>query len=462
MRFTLRWALPLAAFIVLGAWLVSREPRGNDKQPDELLVGILVDPIFYQPGSAASEPGGFELEALQAFAESRQKRLRLVPAANPGALVELLADGDRNGIDFIASTPIRAGMNIRYSIPLREERPLVVQHADSVPLGGTDSLAHRTVEVLPGTLQEAALQELAASAPVSIDRPLVASEIDLLGRIANRQAQLAATDTAHFDVAVNFFPDLVVALELPGKVEYAWGFRPEDEDLRKAADAFIVDFRRSGRLARLHDRYFGHIKRINPIAAMRFIEDTRRVLPRFRSMFERAASMVGMDWRLLAALAYQESKWDPLATSYTNVRGIMMLTEETADRLGVGNRLDAAESILAGARYLAELAGRLPDEVPEPDRLWMALAAYNLGYGHLNGARQIAVGMKRDPTSWYDMKKVLPLMSQPEYYERLKSGPARGGEAVILVENVRTYYDILRRHQPARLSPLQTGLAMQQ
>ena len=461
MRFKLRWALPLVAFVVVGAWLFDFGPRRIDKQPDELLVGILVDPVFYQPGSASGEASGFELEALQAFAEARRKRLRLVPAANPGALVELLADGERNGIDFVASTPIRADKNIRYSSPLREEQPLVVQHADSVPLGDTDSFAQRTVEVLPGTLQEAALETLAATVPFAINRPLVASEIDLLGRLANRQAELVATDTAHFNVAVNFFPDIVVAHELPGKVEYAWAFRPQDNELRTAADAFIADFRRSGRLARLHDRYFGHIKRINPMAAMRFIEDMRRVLPRFRPLFERAATMTGMDWRMLAALAYQESKWDPLATSYTNVRGIMMLTEETADRLGVGNRLDAAESILAGARYLAELAGRLPDEVPEPDRLWMALAAYNLGYGHFNGARQLAAGMKRDPTSWYDMKKVLPLMSRPEYYERLKSGPARGGEAVILVENVRTYYDILRRHEPARRSPLQTGLAMQ-
>lgn len=461
MRLRLHWALFGIGLIVAAGWWAATHQHGIKKRPDELVVGILVDPVFYQPASATGEASGFELETLQAFAESRQKRLRLVPAANPGALVELLTNSDRDGIDFIASTPIRADMDLRYSVPLREERPLVVQHADSVPLGGVESLAHRTVEVLPGTLQEAALQELAASVPVAIDRPLVASEIDLLGRLANRQAELAATDTAHFDVAVNFFPDLAVALELPGKVAHAWAFRPGEDALRAAADAFIADFRRSGRLARLHDRYFGHIKRIDPIAATRFIDDMRRVLPRFRTLFERAAGLTGLDWRLLAALAYQESRWDPLATSYTNVRGIMMLTEETADRLGVGNRLDAAESILAGARYLAELAGRLADEVPEPDRLWLALAAYNLGYGHLNGARQIAAGLKRDPASWYDMKKVLPLMSRPEFYERLKSGPARGGEAVILVENVRTYYDILRRHEPARRSPLQTGLAMQ-
>jgi membrane-bound lytic murein transglycosylase F len=127
----------------------------------------------------------------------------------------------------------------------------------------------------------------------------------------------------------------------------------------------------------------------------------------------------------------------------------MMLTEDTADRMGVDNRLDPMQSTRAGARYLAAMMEELPEEIKEPDRTWLGLAAYNLGMGHLNGARTFAKQMKRDATSWYDMKKVLPLMSQPEYYSRLKSGPARGGEAVIMVENIRNYYDILSQFEPA-------------
>ena len=131
-----------------------------------------------------------------------------------------------------------------------------------------------------------------------------------------------------------------------------------------------------------------------------------------------------------------------------------MLTEDTADRLRVGNRLDPQQSIRAGARYLAELRDQLPAEVREPDRTWMALAAYNLGMGHLNGARAVALMVRRDPNLWYEMKQVLPLLARPEYAARLKSGAARGGEAVIMVENIRTYYDILVRHE-APLSGVQ-------
>jgi membrane-bound lytic murein transglycosylase F len=206
--------------------------------------------------------------------------------------------------------------------------------------------------------------------------------------------------------------------------------------------------RGDGTLARLEDRYFGYLKRLRPPDAAGILQRMQSVLPHYRREFIEAQELTGVDWRLLAALAYQESAWDPLATSPTGVRGIMMLTEDTADELHVDNRLDPRQSILAGARYLADLLEQLPKTVKEHDRWWQALAAYNLGMGHLNGARVIARGLKRDPDSWTDMKRVLPLLTRPEYYVRLKSGRARGGEAVIMVENIRNYYDIISRFEP--------------
>jgi len=237
-----------------------------------------------------------------------------------------------------------------------------------------------------------------------------------------------------------------------------WAFGGKDaEGLRAKADAFIATARADGTLARLHDRYFGHIKRINAEGVARFLDDTKSKLPQWRQHFQTAQDLTGIDWRLIAALAYQESKWDPLATSYTNVRGMMMLTEDTADYLRVKNRLDAAESIRAGARYLAELAEQVPASAKHPDRLWLALSAYNLGMGHFRGARAIAAKMKRDPDIWYEMKQVLPQLARPEVYARLKSGAARGGEAVIMVENIRSYYDVLSRLEPAHVSPYSTS-----
>ena len=243
--------------------------------------------------------------------------------------------------------------------------------------------------------------------------------------------------------------------EIEGRaiVASGWAFPASGGALLEMAETFLERIRRDGTLERLEDRYFGHVHRLSAEDIERFLEKMHNVLPRYRRHFIDAQEIHGLDWRLLAALAYQESQWDPLATSSTNVRGMMMLTEDTADRLRVADRLDPRQSILAGARYLAELKEQLPPEVAEPDRTWLAMAAYNLGMGHLNGARFIASLVKRDPDSWYEMKQVLPLLAKPEYYSRLKSGAARGGEAVIMTENVRNYYDILRRYEKAVVNP---------
>jgi membrane-bound lytic murein transglycosylase F len=459
MRFIPRGTRALPALLIIGLLLASCDSNREAPRPaNELRVGVLDDPMLYQPATPDGEVRGYDHDLLQAFATSHGKSLAVVAVSHPEALLALLAKGE---VDFVAAVPVAPSDAVRYSATVREAKPVIVQHADALPVDDAEALAGHQIEVLPGTAEETELKRLETTPPITIEHTRVANGIELLARVADHRAELAASDSAHFDVAVNYYPDLALAQELPGKITYAWAFRPGDEALHAQANAFISTFRQDGRMARLHDRYFGHINRISTMGASQFIKDMHDILPRFRPLFQQAQAVTGVDWRLLAALSYQESKWNPLATSYTNVRGIMMLTEDTADRLRVDNRLDARQSIAAGARYLAELIDRLPGSIPDPDRQWMALAAYNLGYGHLNGARQFAVGLKRDPDAWYDMKKVLPLMSRPEYYARLKAGLARGGEAVILVENVRTYYDILRRHEPVRHSPLQTGLAMQ-
>jgi membrane-bound lytic murein transglycosylase F len=183
-----------------------------------------------------------------------------------------------------------------------------------------------------------------------------------------------------------------------------------------------------------------------------FRERIRDVLPDYRKLFFEAQEVTGVEWRLLAAIAYQESQWDRLATSETGVRGLMQLTEETARHLGVADRLDPRASVLGAARYLRDLKSRLPERIGEPDRTWLALAAFNIGLGHLEDARVLAQKQKLNPDLWADVKKTLPLLALPEYYEQAKLGYARGGMPVVFVDRVRGYYDVLlsqeRPHQP--------------
>lgn len=413
----------------------------------ELVVAVREAPGFYQrEGSAFS---GFDKDLVEAFAASLGLQARFITVRDIGEAKRLLA---LRRAHMASTLPIDRNSRLRFSLPFREVGKVVVAHEDTLGPVDMADLAGRSVAVVAGS-------PLATDLGALPTRPAVVevkgvNEAALLADVAARRLPLAAVHEISVDLANNIYPELSVRLRLPGKIGLGWAFSGDADDaaadtLRLQADAFIAQARKSGLLDRLYDRYFGHIKRIDSAGIAQFIEDTRNLLPGLQRHFHAAQDATGIDWRLLAALAYQESHWDPLATSPTNVRGIMMLTEETADHLGVENRLDPASSIRAGARYLAQLSDQLPDTA-QPDRLWLALAAYNLGMGHFHGAQAIARSMQRDPDSWYDMKQVLPRLSRPEVYERLKSGPARGGEAVILVENVRTYYDILKHLEPER------------
>lgn len=438
---------------------------------DELVVAVRHSPAFTQDENGS----GFEQDLLEAFARELNLKLRVIVVREQSELMALLKEGK---VHFAASATVNAGQaGVRYSTPVRQVRQVLVQHADAMWQDKVADLAGKPIEVLAGSAQLPVLQDMRQQVPFVVARAQAASvakskegneasvevlppytlleqvgmtELELLERVSLRKSGLAATDALHFNIAANFYPDLQVAQVLPGMVQFAWAFSTEsDPVLFIKAQEFIVRIQRDGTLLHVQDRYFGHILRLTPFDISTFLERLQRVLPRYRRDFVAAQELTGLDWRLIAALAYQESGWDALATSYTNVRGMMMLTEETADRLNVSNRLDAKQSIRAGAEYLADLIDNLPAEVPLPDRHWIGVAAYNLGQGHMNGARQIAPSLKRDPNSWYEMKQVLPLLARPEYYSRLKSGRARGGEAVIMVENIRTYYDILCRFEPA-------------
>ena len=162
-------------------------------------------------------------------------------------------------------------------------------------------------------------------------------------------------------------------------------------------------------------------------------------------MFVEAAQRYQLDWRLLAAMSYQESYWNPRAVSPTGVRGIMMLTEATARQLGVPDRMDVRQSVHGGGAYLRTLIDRLPADIPEPDRTWMALASYNVGYNHLEDARILTQKQGADPNKWNDLKERLPLLAKAAWYTKTKHGYARGYEPVQLVNRIRTYYEVLKK-----------------
>ncbi|MBL8439564.1 MAG: membrane-bound lytic murein transglycosylase MltF [Zoogloeaceae bacterium] len=449
------WLLALGALFLVACSPAPTAPArlGDYRSAGELRVATRVDPLSYRE-DPDGKGGGFERDLLVALAQRLGVPIQFKTYPDALGALDAVVRGDAHLA--AAGLTHNGNLPVRWSRSLRDVDYVIAGRDDGADLTNERDLAGHTVGVRRGSAAADALDAIQRrGTPLKPRHPKAGGDQGLLELVAKGSLEFAATDEVQFALAANYFPSLHIALPLAAKSSIRWAF-PDDGagDLPEQVDAFLAAAHKEGSIARIGDRYFGHIRRLDEDDITNFLARIERRLPAYRRHFHDAQAVTGIDWRLLAALAYQESQWDPLATSPTGVRGIMMLTEDTADRLGVDNRLDARAAILGGGRYFAMLRDQIPDEVPEPDRSWMAIAAYNLGMGHFNAARQIARGLKRDLTAWLDIKQVLPLLSKPAYAARLKSGPARGGEAVVTAENVRNYFQILSHYEPPYVPPL--------
>ncbi|NDY96922.1 membrane-bound lytic murein transglycosylase MltF [Wenzhouxiangella limi] len=385
---------------------------------------------------------GFEYDLAQHFAERIGVPLEVIPVDAIGSLIPTLESGRG---DFIAAnfsrTPARME-TLRFGPAYENVRPVVVYRRGSRRPEDLDDLSDGELVIPAGTVYA---PWLARNHPaVSLREDPDASVEDLLDAVSGETITYTILDSNVFELNRRFFPAVRKAFELPVAQELAWATRRRhDDSLAQQMREFFYQADQNGMLADVRQRHYDHLDTYEPVGTFTFMRQVRDRLPELRSWFEEAAVDTGLDWRLLAAVGYQESHWDPQATSRTGVRGVMMLTRRTAQQLGVENRLDPAQSIHGGARYLVTMLERVPERIEYPDRLWLALAAYNIGYGHLEDARVLTQRQGGDPDRWLDVREHLPLLTQERWYRQTRFGYARGYEPVHFVENVRTFFEIL-------------------
>ena len=267
---------------------------------------------------------------------------------------------------------------------------------------------------------------------------------ELIERVDSGDIDYVLADSHEIAMQRRYFPELRIAFDIGEPRELRWAHKPgEDDSLGRAIDAFFAEIEKDGRLDQLIHRHYSHLAKFNYSDIRTFTQRIESHLPRYEELFRREAETTGLDWRLLAAIGYQESLWNARAKSPTGVRGLMMLTQVTARQMKVSNRLDPAQSVRGGAAYFIGIHKRVPERIPEPDRTWLALAAYNVGFGHMEDARVITQKRGGNPDRWIDVKENLPLLARKKWYKNTKFGYARGWEPVIYVENIRKYYDYL-------------------
>lgn len=451
----------LRSCIAVTAALAACEPASppSPPQPNELLALLHPGPATWFAG-ADDRGAGFDYDLVQLFARQHGLTLKVIPASNPAAK---LATGD-SGASLGAGgmygpgpdAPPAAATHLIYSAGYYAVEPVLIYNLDSFKPESWSDLAGETVAMLEGTGLATALARIRTDHPEVHWQPLALPSTEaLISQVSDGTLDYAIVASNEAEAVRNVYLNFERAFAVANKQQLVWVFPAAKLALRDQVDAFFARLRQDGTLQRLIERYFTYAQ-VPRLDAGVFHERIKSLLPQYRAKFQSAQQATGIEWRLLAAIAYQESQWDAQATSETGVRGLMQLTEETARQLGAIDRLDVQASVLAAARYLRVLKDKLPKRIQEPDRTWLALAAYNIGIAHLEDARVLAQKQKLNPDSWTAVKQALPLLALPEYYEDAKFGYARGGMPVAFVDRVRAYYDILLAQQP----PLRPRLRM--
>jgi membrane-bound lytic murein transglycosylase F len=388
----------------------------------------------------------FELSLVRQFADYLGVDLRVV---GRDSLRSLLGDVATGSVDMAAAglgvTPARAA-RFAFSLPYLQVHEQLVYRAGSYRPRTLDDIAPGDLHVVADSSHEETLAQLRDDGHPDLGwrRHALRDARPLLRQVDSGEIRLTVADSHTVAKARRIYRHVAVALDLNEDRPVAWAFRHgDDRSLLDAANRFLDQMHADGRLAQLQARYFGHTGRLNFVDTRAFWRGVRDRLPTYRPLFEQAATETGHDWRLLAAISYQESHWDPDAVSPTGVRGLMMLTQVTAKRVGVSNRLDPEESILGGARYLQLIERRIPERISGQNRIWLTLAGYNVGFGHLEDARVLTERQGGNPDLWLDIKQHLPLLADPAHYKTLRYGFARGQEPVDYVENIRNFYDMM-------------------
>lgn len=410
----------------------------------QIVVATRNAPTTYYVGSHG--PRGFEYEMIRDFARHLGVAVRLEVRHS----IREVLDAVRNGAADLAAagltrTPARQQAFLAGPDYFDVRQQVVCRRGGAVP-DTIAELADVKLAVIADSSYVERLEFLSGDFPELAWRTVHGKSTEqLLGAVWRGEIDCAVADSNIVRINRRYYPELVVAFDLTEPQPLAWMMPPGATQLGLAVAGWLKEYAAIGGLAVLEERYYGHVEVFDYVDVRVYYRRVMQRLPRYKPLFRTAAERHDLPWTLLAAQSYQESHWNPEARSPTGVRGLMMLTRITARAVGVENRLDPKQSVFGGARYLSRMIARVPDRVVGPDRIWFALAAYNVGMGHMHDAQTLARRLGRNPYRWADLEDVLPLLSQKAYYKDLKYGYARGTEPVRYVARIRDFRDILER-----------------
>ena len=440
LRIIAAFALLLWAVDMVFPWQKIMQSEQNPytaiKNRGSLIVGTINNPIYYFIGNEGES--GLEYELAKNFADYLGVRLQIKTLENNDQLFNEL---ENNNIDIAAA-------NLLFQSQRAEKFQLGPSYTSA-----SWQLVYKKGENRPKDLAQVQ-QEIIISAGEDLEKLLSLAQKklpalkwqnnkqltqeELLIQVAEGKIPYTIANSIDVAAAQQIRPNLAIAFDLTDEMTVHWYLSNKSyNELQAGLLDFMNNAIETGLIDRIEEKYFRHITAFDYVDTQAYLEAVEKILPQYQPLFEKYKG--NLDWRLLAAVAYQESHWDPYATSPTGVRGMMMLTKDTAARMNINNRTDAEQSIKAGSEYLHWLLDQMPDSIPEEDRIWYSLAAYNMGLGHILDARRLTKKLGGNPDNWLDVKNNLQLLSEKRHYSNLKYGYARGYEAYQYVENIRRY-----------------------
>ncbi len=443
--------LILAVFIVFSI-LIHNKDIGSDLTALKRIkkTGILrlitdnaINSYYYYNG----QPTGFEYELAIAFADFLNVELDVVvPGWNN--MFPCLEQGKG---DFIASGLVitREGLEkVNFSIPYMTIRQHIIHHKQNSGAENIEELKSRTIHVNRGTSYHSRLSELKKSGvPLNYILYDNVSTEELIRMVHDKEIKYTVAANTIALMSRRYYPDIRIGISIQEKESLAWAVSKKDPEMLEQVNKFFLYAVETGILKRISDKYFSNIKDPDPLDLKKFHQSIETKLPAYKQLIYKEAMKYGLDWKLIAAIVYQESQFDPDATSLNNVKGLMQVTSVAAEELGIADSLRPSTSIKAGIQYFDKMIKKFDYLENDYDKTLFALASYNVGYGHVIDALQITKDMGLDPTKWQNLKKTLPLLSKSNYYTKARYGYTRGWESVQYVERILTYYDILKQKE---------------
>ncbi|MFS4459420.1 membrane-bound lytic murein transglycosylase MltF [Bdellovibrio sp. HCB2-146] len=419
----------------------EEESLARVKQQDSITVLTTQSPLIYSQ-SKRGEAFGIDHDLIQNFGDYYDIKVKYVVLPDEESVMAALARGEGD----VAAARLRTPDSVQGFLtgPAYEETHLSLYCQIKAQVQNVKDLNNRKVGLLSKDNYRGLSQRLSQLAPtVQIDIVENQKVPQLLKDLALKKYDCVISENFSGDFYSRYHPSTEKVTALTEAYSLSWLISPHNSDLLMLMQSWYQQASREDEIMRVLDRYKAYLAQLDKRDIYQFLKRTRTVLPQYKKAFKEASSEHNLPWQLVASVAYQESHWNPEARSFTGVRGLMQLTSDTADHLGVEDRTDPLQSIWGGSKYLRYLLDKMPTYINGKDRLALALAAYNVGYAHLRDAQKLAIKMGRNPNSWRHMREVLPLLADPEYAGELEYGPARGYETVDFVERVKSFYNLM-------------------